>query len=179
METVVVRRSLAKTVLWLLAALVLIALGVALASGLFGAVEPPTRILGWFAAAAGVFGVARMVWQLRHTGLVLEIGPAGFHDRRLSAVPIPWPRIDAITMRDKPRQFVADRVGSDGPAIRPVRIGLVAGPRVARAQQGNTGHRDRDGPLAGRRVGGRCALARTAALTRDGTATVGSGSFPM
>ena len=43
---------------------------------------------------------------LRRTGPVLEIGPAGFHDRRLSTVPIPWQRIDGFTVRDKPRQLL-------------------------------------------------------------------------
>jgi hypothetical protein len=104
-ETLVVRRSMAKSLAWLLAAVALIPLGVVLALGGFGEVEPPTRLLGWVAAAAGVFGVARLLWQMRSSGPVLEVGPAGFHDRRLSPVPIPWPLIDAVAVNDK-RQLV-------------------------------------------------------------------------
>jgi hypothetical protein len=121
-ETLVVRRSVGKTVLWVVASLALIPIGVALALGVFGEVELPAQLLGWLAVAAGAFGVVRLVWQLRQPGPVLEIGPAGFHDRRLSAVPIPWQRIDAVSLRDKPRQLL---LSMSEPAAREyVRSGL-------------------------------------------------------
>ena len=122
METLVVKRSVAKSVVWLLTSLALVPIGVGLALGLFGAVEPPTMILGWFAAAAGVFGMVRLGWQLRRPGPVLEIGPAGFHDRRLSSVPIPWQRIDAVALKEKPPQLLLSL--SDAAAHEYVRSGL-------------------------------------------------------
>jgi hypothetical protein len=121
-ETLVVRRSVGKTVLWVLAAVALIPIGGALALGGFGDVEPPTRVLGWLAVAAGAFGVVRLAWQLRRPGPVMEIGPAGFHDRRLSAVPIPWQRIDSVSVREKPRQILLSL--SEPTAREYVRSGL-------------------------------------------------------
>ena len=132
METLVVRRSVAKTVLWLLAALALVPIGVILALGGFGTADLPTKILGWFAVVAGAFGVVRLIWQLRRPGPVMEIGPAGFHDRRLSTVPIPWQRIDAVAVREKPRQLVVSL--SEAAAQEYVRSGLDSS--VARGLRG-------------------------------------------
>jgi hypothetical protein len=121
-ETMVVRRSVAKTVLWVVVAVALMPIGVAVALGGFGEVELRMRVVGWLAAAAGAFGVVRLAWQLRRPGPMMEIGPAGFHDRRLSAVPIPWQRIDAVARRDKPRQIL---LSLSEPAAREyVRSGL-------------------------------------------------------
>jgi hypothetical protein len=106
METLVVRRSLPKTALWFLAAFALAPLGATLALGGFGPVELPARILGWASVVCSLIGMARMGWQLLRTGPVLEIGPAGFHDHRLSAAPIPWAGITDFTVRGRPRQLL-------------------------------------------------------------------------
>ena len=106
METLVVRRSLPKTALWFLAAFALTPLGATLALGGFGPVELPARILGWVSVVFSLIGMARMGWQLRRTGPVLEIGPAGFHDHRLSVAPIPWAEITGFTVRGRPRQLL-------------------------------------------------------------------------
>jgi hypothetical protein len=134
-ETLVVRRSMAKSVAVLLGAVALIPIGVMLALGGFGEVEPPTRLLGWAAAAAGMFGVVKLGWQIRTPGPVLEIGPAGFHDRRLSSVPIPWQRIDSVALRDKPRQLVLSL--SAATAQEYVRSGVDS--FLARTQRGLNG----------------------------------------
>jgi hypothetical protein len=106
METLVVRRSLPRTALWFLAAFALAPLGATLALGGFGAVELPAKILGWASVVFSLVGMARMGWQLLRTGPVLEIGPAGFHDHRLSTAPIPWDGITGFTVRGRPRQLL-------------------------------------------------------------------------
>jgi hypothetical protein len=115
METLVVRRSLGRTLLWFLAAFLLAPLGAGYALGLFGSVELPGRILGWFAVLCSVLGMVRMGWQLARTGPVLEVGPLGFHDHRLSTTPIPWPEITSFAVRNKPRQLL---VGLPDAAVR-------------------------------------------------------------
>jgi hypothetical protein len=105
-DTLVVARSTGKTVLWLVASVLLAPLGVCFALGVFGDIDFPTSLLGWLAVPAAVIGVFRFVSQLRQTGPVIEIGPNGFHDHRLSAGPIPWAHITAFTLQPKHSQVV-------------------------------------------------------------------------
>jgi len=119
----VVRRSVGKLILAIVGAIALIPLGALFALGYIGEVDPPTRLLGWLAVLAAPFGIWRVAWMLRQTAPVLEIGPDGFHDRRLSAVPIPWHRIDGIAVVDKPSRHL-ELVLSDATAHEYVRSGV-------------------------------------------------------
>jgi len=119
----VVRRSVGKLILAMVGAIALIPLGTLFALGYIGEVDPPTRLLGWLAVLAAPFGIWRVAWMLRQTAPVLEIGPDGFHDRRLSAVPIPWHRIDGIAVVDKPSRHL-ELVLSDATAHEYVRSGV-------------------------------------------------------
>ena len=118
-----VRRSVGKLILAMVGAIALIPLGTLFALGYIGEVDPPTRLLGWLAVLAAPFGIWRVAWMLRQTAPVLEIGPAGFHDRRLSQVPIPWHRIDGIAVVDKPSRHL-ELVLSDATAHEYVRSGV-------------------------------------------------------
>jgi hypothetical protein len=122
-DTLVVRRSKGKLILLMVGAIALVPLGALYALGVFGDVDPPARLLGWLAVVLAPFGVARIAWMLRQTAPVMEIGPAGFHDRRLSAVPIPWQRIDGITVEEKPHPHLQVAV-SQATAQEYVRSGV-------------------------------------------------------
>lgn len=95
-DAVAWRRSVPKTLLWILGAFAIAAVGAAMAffeDGIF------VRVIGWLGIACALYGGFRMVWQLIQTEPIIEIGAAGLHDRRLSVVPIPWECIDAIWVR--------------------------------------------------------------------------------
>jgi hypothetical protein len=105
-ETLVVSRSTGKTLLWLVISVGLIPLAGAYALGVFTDVDFPGQLLGWAGVLAGGYGIVRFARQLRQTGPIIEIGPAGFHDHRLSAGPIPWAHITSFTLDEKKSQVV-------------------------------------------------------------------------
>ena len=118
-----VRRSVGKLILAMVGAIALIPLGALFALGVFGDVDPPARLLGWLAVVVAPIGMVRIIWMLRQKAPVMEIGPAGFHDRRLSAVPIPWQRIEGITVEEKPQPHLQVAV-SDATAREYIRSGV-------------------------------------------------------
>jgi hypothetical protein len=94
------RSSIAKGSLLLLGAAGFVAFGVLLALGLVGGEDGiAARGLGCvavlFFGAAGYRGVRQLVAR---DPVVIRVGPAGFHDRRLSSEPIPWDNIDGFSL---------------------------------------------------------------------------------
>jgi hypothetical protein len=95
------RRSMPKTLLMLLAGVPLIALGVALAFGWLGEdLGIFSRLIGWVGTLFFVAAVLMGIWQLLlGDRVVIQVGPLGLHDRRVSSQPIPWGSIDGIEVQ--------------------------------------------------------------------------------
>ena len=124
MQTLVVGRSTGRTVFLLIVTIAAIPAGAAFALGAFGEQDPPSQLLGWFLAVLGVAGAVLMFRQLRQTGPVIEIGPAGFHDRRLSNAPIPWPLIAGVTTKGEGENRNLVLAMSDATAHQYLRAGF-------------------------------------------------------
>ncbi|MEN3540441.1 STM3941 family protein [Microbispora sp. ZYX-F-249] len=105
-EVVEWRRSTLRTLLMLFLCAVMIAGSAAIAfdwlSTGWGVLATMT---GWLGMV--LFSIAGLgwVWQfVRRDPVVIQVGPLGFHDRRVSGEPIPWDDIDAVATRTNQRQ---------------------------------------------------------------------------
>ena len=89
-----VHRSAPRSLLLILGGLVLIAGAALMLAGGISGLPNPMAVLYLIIGAAGVLlfvpGVGRLVWQLGQRRPIVEIGPDGVLDRRLSARTIPW-----------------------------------------------------------------------------------------
>ncbi|MCT9931808.1 hypothetical protein N5079_16470 [Planotetraspora sp. A-T 1434] len=100
------RRSIPRTLLILLLGMVMVAVSAAIAfDWLRTGLGILATIVGWLGMV--LFSVASLgwVWQLtRKDSVVIQVGPLGFHDRRVSAEPIPWDSVDGVTTHTNQRQ---------------------------------------------------------------------------
>lgn len=100
-ETLKFKRSIGRTLLLLSLSLPFVGLGYVLTSGAFDAPgsEGDGRILGIvcmaFFGGLGLFGVIRLALKPEQ---IIEIGPEGIHDARISSDWLPWAHITGISI---------------------------------------------------------------------------------
>jgi hypothetical protein len=103
-----VYRSAGRSLLLILGGLVLIAGAALMVVGAVPALPHPAAVLYLLIGGAGLLlfvpGVGRLVWQLAQRRPVLEIGPDGILDRRLSREVMPWSAVRRIDRTRVQRQ---------------------------------------------------------------------------
>ena len=95
-----VHRAAGRTLLLILAGLGLIAACAGMLAGSIPALPGPGAVLYLVLGVAGLLifvpGVGRLGWQLVQRRPIVEIGPDGILDRRLSSRPIPWTAVRGV-----------------------------------------------------------------------------------
>jgi hypothetical protein len=106
-----VYRSAGRTLLLILGGLVLIASTALMVVRAVLALPDPVAVLLLLIGGAGLLlfvpGVGRLVWQLGQRRPVLDIGPDGVRDRRLSPEVLPWSAVRGVgRTRVRRQEFV-------------------------------------------------------------------------